>query len=961
MIKKVIRVVGLLTLTLCLAAGGLWIQPSNSVKADTGWLTQVADSTTEPAFTSIALDSSNNPHIAYTSGGTHQLWYTRWNGTSWDTPTVVDNTSGDLGWFTSIAVDGSDHPHISYYDHTNTSLKYARYDGATWNKETVDNTGEVGLYGTSLVLDASGNPHISYMTRGTLVDLKYARYDGMVWNIETVDSGDDRVGFYSSLALENSFSPHISYIDETNNKLKYARWTGSVWDIQTLCDIDATSIEGMPYNKHTSISLDGSGYAHISYWKPSGLWYTRYNGTTWAAEEKVSGSGKYNRLALDSLSLPHISYQSGDELSLKYARFNGTSWTTETVDSSEDPLRWGGRFAAITIDNNDWPHISYYCWQGDWATGMAALKYAAVAYVHPSPVELWKYDLIDDVTDLAVGKLNEDDNEDVVTIDAPPPPNLHVLYGQDGGDYWGKDFDGLSVAVGDIDGDSLNEVVAARVDGGDVNNNGLYAYEHDGTEKWDSHYFVADWITDIEIGDIDGDGTDDVVACDSVSAGAVYVVDGITGLDLDVDINPSTDEWPVSIELENFLDIAVGHLDDTYGLDIAAISEGSPATLYVFSSMGEVLDTVDISGRSVEIGDVDGDESNEIVAGTSNGWVRAYSYDGEVLVEEYAYCVGSPVTDVELGDLDGDVENGVEVACITSTIETLYALDIDEEQVMWEYPMSWSTDYFGESIAIGDIDRDYKNEVIACSSETTHYVYAFDGVDNNGDGEGDLVFAPYEFFTSGGERRITDLEIGDLDGDGDQDIVFGTTENGESRPGQVIALACFERTDMTATGSGTVYFDADPSTLENLTPIDESSLPVEGKPDYDYPHGFFNFEIAGLDPGQTALVTVTLPQVAPIGTKWVKYHDGVYYVLPIGDDDGDNVITIELTNGATGEDDDEDPNNSTLIDDGGPGYPLLVGGEVLPIDKVTVLAPWIALTMVITAGGLYMVRRRVHN
>lgn len=184
MLKKVIKIFGLSTLAVCLATSGFWMLPSSVAKAGTGWFIQIADPTTEAAFTSIALDSGNNPHIAYTSGG-HRLWYTRWNGTSWDAPTVVDNTSGDIGWFTSIAIDSNDYPHISYYDHTNTSLKYAYYDG-TWHTETVDNTGAVAVFGTSLALDNSDHPHISYITRGTLVDLKYARHDGTGWNIETV-------------------------------------------------------------------------------------------------------------------------------------------------------------------------------------------------------------------------------------------------------------------------------------------------------------------------------------------------------------------------------------------------------------------------------------------------------------------------------------------------------------------------------------------------------------------------------------------------------------------------------------------------------------------------------------------------------------------------------------------------------------------------------------------------------
>jgi hypothetical protein len=333
-----------------------------TVLADPGWTTQTVDSSTDAAFTSIALDSNGYPHIAYTSGGTHRLRYTRWNGTSWDAYTVVDSTSGDLGWFTSIAVDSNDHPHISYYDNTNSSLKYAYYDGTTWHTETVDNAGRCGEFGTSIALDSSDHPHISYLIRSGLVDLRYIKHNGTSWDTPITVDSTDWVGYYSSLALDSSDYPHISYIykgvavDDDNGKLKYARWTGSTWDLQTLYDINTSALEWPGYNKHTSIALDSSSYPHISFWKPSGLWYASYNGTTWS-EEKVSGSGKYNNLALDSNNYPHINFLSGDEKSLKYARFDGASWSVETVQSHTTNMI--GEFSDIALDRYDYPHISY--------------------------------------------------------------------------------------------------------------------------------------------------------------------------------------------------------------------------------------------------------------------------------------------------------------------------------------------------------------------------------------------------------------------------------------------------------------------------------------------------------------------------------------------------------------------------------------------------------------------------
>lgn len=71
---------------------------------------------------------------------------------------------------------------------------------------------------------------------------------------------------------------------------------------------------------------------------------------------------------------------------------------------------------------------------------------------------------------------------------------------------------------------------------------------------------------------------------------------------------------------------------------------------------------------------------------------------------------------------------------------------------------------FRSAFGVSDIDRDYKNEVIAAASSSTHCVYAFDGLDNDNDGEGDLVWSPYCV-----DDAITDVEVGDLDGDGDDD------------------------------------------------------------------------------------------------------------------------------------------------------------------------------------------------
>ena len=129
------------------------------------------------------------------------------------------------------------------------------------------------------------------------------------------------------------------------------------------------------------------------------------------------------------------------------------------------------------------------------------------------------------------------------------------------------------------------------------------------------------------------------------------------------------------------------------------------------------------------------------------------------------------------------------------------------------------------------------------------------------------------------------------------------------------AQVCVE----TATGTGIACFDTDSGTIEDLVAVDESTLPEEGKPKLVFPHGFFSFNITGLTQGQTVVVTLTLPDNVPVGTEYWKYHasEGGWIRIPMGSDDGDNVITITLVDGGWGDDD--GTANGVIVDQGGPG------------------------------------------
>lgn len=123
------------------------------------------------------------------------------------------------------------------------------------------------------------------------------------------------------------------------------------------------------------------------------------------------------------------------------------------------------------------------------------------------------------------------------------------------------------------------------------------------------------------------------------------------------------------------------------------------------------------------------------------------------------------------------------------------------------------------------------------------------------------------------------------------------------------------------TGTGNLTFQvasgATPASFQ-VQPF-TGTLPVPAPQGYSLPHGLYSLTAAGLPPGASITVQVTLPAPAPVGTVWLKLLGGSWVALPVGDDDGDNVITITLTDGGQGDAD--GTANGVIADPGGPAIP----------------------------------------
>lgn len=336
--------------------------------AESAWNIQNVQTVGALGASSLALDSNDNPHIAYLRYFKNDyynpanLTYASWNGSAWETQTL------ESGEFPSLVLDSFNNPSICYIYSTQRSsyLKCTSWTGSNWNNQTVD-LSYVGSFSSginSLAMDSNNNPHIIYSEQSDLnTTLKYASWTGSNWSIQTIDSESPSSDFYgASISLDSNNYPHVVYGEgnmiygtafNNESNVKYAEWNGQSWNIQTVF---------LNVSSFGNVALDSMGYPHFTYIVGSSLKYASWDGSTWSTQNVDSNHliSDSSFLALDRQNNPHISYYEDPNLgsdsgNLMYAHWIGSAWNTETVDNNGTDYGAG----PIALDSSGNPHISY--------------------------------------------------------------------------------------------------------------------------------------------------------------------------------------------------------------------------------------------------------------------------------------------------------------------------------------------------------------------------------------------------------------------------------------------------------------------------------------------------------------------------------------------------------------------------------------------------------------------------
>jgi len=226
---------------------------------------------------------------------------------------------------------------------------------------------------------------------------------------------------------------------------------------------------------------------------------------------------------------------------------------------------------------------------------------------------------------------------------AGAPPTIHV-FDKRGNETAAFDayaptfLGGVRVAMGDVDGDGVDEIVTVPAPGGGPH---VRVFEQDGTFVKDFFAFEKSdrtgWF--VAVGDIDGDGREEIAISEDAGGEGEVAVYSWQGVQLE--------RFTAFEQRSASVRVALGDIDRN-GRDevIASLGSGFSPRVRVFRPSGSFILEWDAyaptynKGVFVAAGDVDGDGKDEIVTGTDNGGgphVRVFDEFGQVTASFFAY------------------------------------------------------------------------------------------------------------------------------------------------------------------------------------------------------------------------------------------------------------------------------------------------------------------------------------
>ena len=274
-----------------------------------------------------------------------------------------------------------------------------------------------------------------------------------------------------------------------------------------------------------------------------------------------------------------------------------------------------------------------------------------------------------------------------------------------------------SPAIGDIDGDGEDDIVCTSRNNTNGNTGALYAFHKTGTAVTGFPVTQAGGGTmNACLADLNGDNVNEILLNIRNSPnGWTYVYTGNGQI---------MEGWPQALDTFPGAAVSAGDLNNDGSIEVVSLSYNS---LYVFNPNGTLktgfpvtFPGINYSYSSPVLYDLDGDNNKEIIfggCGESNGAVYVLNQDGTVRTGWPKTTSSWIFATVALGDIDADGDIDILVGDQTSSSEPanyIYAWDKDGNNLTG-YPAGPYHAIYCQS-AIADIDGDNSTDIMFSSN-----------------------------------------------------------------------------------------------------------------------------------------------------------------------------------------------------------------------------------------------------
>ena len=337
-----------------------------------------------------------------------------------------------------------------------------------------------------------------------------------------------------------------------------------------------------------------------------------------------------------------------------------------------------------------------------------------------------------------------------------------------------------AVAIGDVNGDGRNDVVMTTSSYNDPENDykiHLFLQNQfgqlDPPIKYPTNSSFTNSSKSIDIGDVNHDGRADVVVGNCGSNIQVFLQNGSGGLD------PG-----VSYPIVNSCSIKIGDLNNDGLLDVVGIAwDADTASVFLQNTNGTLNPPITYSVThggfdEVDVGDVNNDGLTDIIVMSGSGLfpnigVLFQQPDGPFSAPVYYDLGGNELTHgVAVGDISGDNLQDIVVTYGGNRFDSKIGVFLQSMTGTLQPAVSYDSYDIPEPVVIADVNGDGKKDIIVAHGGW----YALGVYLQKSNGmilPEELYYIPYA-----SHYNPQGLAVGDINGDGSNDIVIADYNNG---------------------------------------------------------------------------------------------------------------------------------------------------------------------------------------